>query len=112
MIGLCATSAVSRSSTGTTNQKNPQLSCHSFKEQRMKKPFNPVIPDYTPRGEKGKKEEIKLTFSPCCNCGKSITDGYYGRYGDGGVCSKTCNTIQEAKPKYPAPGESHVVVTS
>ena len=80
----------------------------------MKKPFNPVIPDYTPRSSKTttSSAEVTLTFSPCCNCGKVITDGYYGRYGDGGVCSKTCNTIQEAKPKYPAPGESHAVVTS
>lgn len=42
-----------------------------------------------------------MVFAPCCNCGKAITDGYYGRYGDGGVCSKTCNTAQAAKPKYP-----------
>lgn len=67
----------------------------------MKKPFNPVIPDYTPKSEKGKKEEVSLIFKPCCNCGKKITDGYYGRYGDGGVCSKTCNIVQEQKPKYP-----------
>jgi hypothetical protein len=67
---------------------------------------NPVIPDYTPRNEKNKKEEIKLDLKPCCNCGKEITDGYYGRFGDGGVCSKTCNITQQAKPKYPPPGET------
>lgn len=75
----------------------------------MKKPFNPVIPDYTPRGEKGKKEEISIALKPCCHCGKTITDGYYGRFGDGGVCSKTCNTIQEAKPKYL--GEGNVTLS-
>lgn len=65
----------------------------------MKKPFNPALPvDYTP---KKKVEEPKLNFAPCCNCGKIITDGYYGRYGDGGVCSKTCNTEQSKKPKCP-----------
>jgi hypothetical protein len=76
----------------------------------MKKPFNPVIPDYTPRADRGKKEEVKLDLKPCCNCGKTISDGYYGRFGDGGVCSKTCNTIQEGKPKYPAKGERNVTL--
>lgn len=75
----------------------------------MKKPFNPVIPGYTPRGEKGKKEEVSLVFEPCCHCGKKITDGYYGRYGNGGVCSKVCNIEQEKKPRYPPPGEVHNV---
>lgn len=65
----------------------------------MKKPFNPIPLDYTPRKEK--KGETKLDLKPCCNCGKEIGDGYYGRFGDGGVCSKDCNTAQEAKPKYP-----------
>lgn len=81
----------------------------------MKKPFNPVIPDYTPRSEKGKKEEIPLVFNPCCHCGKKITDGYYGRYGDGGVCSKVCNTAQALKPRYPPSkleGEDHASVPS
>jgi hypothetical protein len=73
-------------------------------EKRMKKPLNPVIPDYTPRSERKKVEEVKLDLLPCCNCGKKISDGYYGRFGDGGVCSKTCNAIQEAKPKYPEKG--------
>jgi len=40
-------------------------------------------------------------LSPCLNCGKAITDGYYGAFGEGGVCSKTCNTAQSLKPKYP-----------
>ena len=73
----------------------------------MKKPLNPVIPDYTPRSERKKVEEVKLDLKPCCNCGKTISDGYYGRFEDGGVCSKTCNTIQEAKPKYPQKGEGN-----
>ena len=64
---------------------------------------NPVIPDYTQRNKK--EEVINMTFSPCCNCGKEITDGFYGRFNSGGVCSKTCNTTQEAKPRYPPPKE-------
>ena len=68
----------------------------------MKKPFNPALPvDYTPK--KVKQEEVNLHLTPCLNCGKEITDGYYGRFGNGGVCSKDCNTTHEAKPKFPAP---------
>lgn len=47
-----------------------------------------------------KKEQETLRLSPCCVCGKPITDGYYGRWGNGGACSKTCDAIEEAKPKY------------
>jgi len=61
--------------------------------------FNPVIPDYTPRVEKEKPKEVTLIFNPCINCGKVIVQGYYGRYGDGGTCSKACETIQAQKPK-------------
>jgi hypothetical protein len=60
---------------------------------------NPVIPspiDYTPKGNKGTKE-VTLTFSPCLNCHKTILEGYYGRWGNGGVCSKTCNEAQMKK---------------
>jgi hypothetical protein len=62
----------------------------------MKKPFNPVIPDYTP---KGKVEDIekRITLEPCVECGKPIEDGYYGRWKDGGVCSKTCNILHMKK---------------
>lgn len=72
----------------------------------MKKHFNPVIPDYTPRSEKKKVEEVVLIFNPCCNCGKKITDGYYGRWSDGGTCSKTCEKEQFAKPRYLQKGDS------
>lgn len=59
---------------------------------------NPVI-DYTPKrkGEGGEKE-VTLQFTPCIHCGKAIMEGYYGRFGNGGVCSKTCNTAQAQKP--------------
>lgn len=65
----------------------------------MKRPPNPVLKapiDYTPRGQK-KEEEITLTFKPCCICNKAITDGYYGRWGDSGTCSKKCEQQQEKK---------------
>lgn len=64
--------------------------------------FNTKPVDYTPRAEKPKADEIILIFEPCCVCGKQITDGYYGHWGSGGACSKTCDTVMESKPKeYP-----------
>ena len=59
---------------------------------KIRKPAPSV---YAPR-EKN-VEEIKLDFKPCCNCGKAIEAGYYGRFEDGGVCSKKCNIIFEEK---------------
>ena len=52
----------------------------------MKKPFNPVLPSPI-------KVEGGIRLEPCVECGKPITDGYYGRYGDGGVCSKACDIL-------------------
>ena len=63
-----------------------------------KKPFNPVIPNYTPRTER-KETEVTISFEPCCLCGIPIQQGYYGRYGNGGTCSKACETKMSAKPK-------------
>jgi len=37
---------------------------------------------------------------PCINCGKPYQLPY-GRWGDGGTCSKKCEAIQEAKPRHP-----------
>lgn len=68
---------------------------------------NPVI-----YKQKEKYAEATLVFSPCLVCGKVITDGYYGRWGDGGVCSKTCNTTQDKVPKYPQPKENHHVTST
>jgi hypothetical protein len=59
----------------------------------MKKPFNPVIPDYSPRKSTSAEKTPTLQLSPCCECGKPITDGYYGRFSDGGVCSKSCDIL-------------------
>lgn len=66
----------------------------------MKKPFNPVIPDYTPKSER-KEQVVQLEFQPCIHCGKKIGDGYYARYNSSGVCSKKCMIEQDKKPKYP-----------
>ena len=44
----------------------------------------------------------------CIVCGKSY-DFPYGRWGDGGSCSRPCELIQEAKPKY---GGEHVFTES
>ena len=55
--------------------------------------------------QKEKPKEISLIFSPCLVCEKIITDGYYGRFSDGGVCSKTCNAIQDKVRKYQQPKE-------
>ena len=50
-----------------------------------------VIPDYRPREERKKEEEIILNLKPCLKCGKSITTGYYSHIGTGGLCSKKCD---------------------
>jgi len=64
----------------------------------MKKPFNPVIPDYTPKGQK--EAEVTLTFKPCCVCNTVITAGYYGRWGDGGTCSGKCEATRQDMQLY------------
>lgn len=64
----------------------------------QKRLSNPVIPNYQPKSER-KVEEPTLTFEPCCLCGNPIKQGYYGRYGNGGTCSKACEKVMELKPK-------------
>lgn len=46
------------------------------------------------------QEQWTLKLEPCIECQKPITDGYYARYKDGGVCSKACDIIhmRERKP--------------
>lgn len=55
-----------------------------------------VVPDFTPRTVKEKKEDI-LFFSDCCVCGGHIGYGYYGRWGDSGTCSRACEKAQQQK---------------
>lgn len=77
----------------------------------MKKLFNPVVPDYTPKSERGKKEECHLVFNPCVHCGKKITEGYYGRWGDSGTCCKDHERLHALKPKYPKEGDNYVSIS-
>lgn len=61
-----------------------------FERKRMKERLkNPVLPP--------KEDGLKL--EPCIECGKPIFDGYYGRYEEGGVCSKTCDILHMRKRK-------------
>jgi hypothetical protein len=67
------------------------------RRKQMERLKNPALPDYRPKKE---REALpQMTFSPCCVCGKQITEGFYGRWANGGTCSKTCETVQESKPK-------------
>ena len=59
--------------------------------------FTPV-PDYTPKSERQPKEEPSIPSTPCIIC-QRMTQGY-GCWTDGNTCSKDCEVIQEAKPKF------------
>lgn len=52
------------------------------------------------RQQQVKEVEGWVTLTPCLVCNKTIKDGYYGRFGNGGVCSKTCNTTYEKGGKH------------
>lgn len=65
---------------------------------------NPVIPDYRPKSERTKGSEHSLSFSPCLTCRKKIEEGYYGRWQEGGTCSKTCELKQEELARQPISG--------
>ena len=53
---------------------------------------------YTPKEE---KKEEKLDFDPCLVCKKKIEDGYYARFGNGGVCCGNCMREQDKVEKHP-----------
>ena len=57
------------------------------------------IPDYTPKEERKKVEEVTLTFESCCVCGNNISQGPYGRWGTGGTCSGKCEREMQMKPR-------------
>ena len=42
-------------------------------------------------------ESSPLQFKPCLQCNKTIEAGYYGRWGDAGVCEKRCNNLWGSK---------------
>lgn len=64
-------------------------------EESMQRVKNPVL-----------SEELRdKLLRTCMVCGKSC-EGFYGAWGEigdppKGTCSKSCEKIQEAKPKYP-----------
>ena len=55
--------------------------------------------------QKEHRDSVKLL--PCLACNKKIEDGYYARFGDGGVCSKTCMNVQAKKPRFPEYSEEN-----
>ena len=36
------------------------------------------------------EKEPTITLGNCCVCNKVVTQGFYGRYANGGTCSKKC----------------------
>ena len=56
-----------------------------------------VIPDFTPKNIREKKED-ELFFKECVVCNGNIGYGYYGRWSDSGTCSKKCEIEQAQKP--------------
>jgi hypothetical protein len=58
----------------------------------------PPSPPRNRRASSDGGKEPHLDFEPCCTCGKTITRGYIGRWGDGGTCSVDCEKKQQAKP--------------
>lgn len=51
------------------------------------------------------QEEYQETVvGMCCICQKKVF-GWYGAWAEGGTCSKSCEKIREAQPKYPPPKE-------
>jgi len=96
-------------SKATENTQTTTTSTVFTQRKKMKRLSNPVIPkgkiDYTPKSER-KEQEITLSFKPCIICNKQIEEGYYARWGNGGVCSKTCNEAQSLKPLYPEHGST------
>lgn len=47
------------------------------------------------------QEEYKDTIVGLCIVCEKQTRGWYGRWGNLGTCSKKCEQVQEAIPKYP-----------
>jgi hypothetical protein len=52
---------------------------------------------------KQEPDERAVKKGNCLHCNKDVFGGWYGSFGEGGVCSKTCNEAQEKKPRYLPP---------
>lgn len=61
--------------------------------------YNPT-PDYTQKSERQPKkvEDISLPLQPCLVCEEMCQP--YAYWSEGQTCSKTCEAIQESKPKF------------
>lgn len=58
----------------------------------MKKPYKPLA--------EVAEEYNDAIVGLCLACNKQVKGGYYAQHEGGGVCSKTCEHTQQAKPKY------------
>lgn len=80
-------------------------SVKSFQELRESYVEQDTSPTNNPQKNKGE------VIGTCIQCGKTVYNAFYGRYSDlnqsdwrldnSGVCSKTCNEVQESQPKFP-----------
>lgn len=57
------------------------------------------------------QDEYRETVVGLCVVCQKPTQGWYGRWGNLGTCSKKCELIQEAIPKYPRQGEGNAVIS-
>lgn len=46
------------------------------------------------------EEYQSSTVGLCCICQKPVM-GWYGAWAEGGTCSKKCEQVREAQPRYP-----------
>lgn len=53
------------------------------------------------QNEPEQEKVIKLSFTACIRlgCQNEIIDGYYGRWGESGTCSKSCESLQAEVPR-------------
>ncbi len=63
----------------------------------MKKPFNPVIPDYTPKKDRQQIKDEGIPSKPCIICSKLCKP--YGMWNDGQTCNSVCEKVKERQPR-------------
>ena len=71
--------------------KKPRIEKKTFAD--LKKPGDTTIAQEKPISSGG------LSFNNCLICGGAIIEGYYGRFGDSGVCSKQCYVTYMAQSR-------------
>ena len=74
----------------------------------MKHPFPKSKPTMPAKQDfrQAQVEYQETVVGLCLVCTKPVKGGYYGQWQGGGVCNKTCNTVQATKPLYPDNTES------